>query len=185
MTPLSDPLTGITNRRGFMQVGERLFARAQFGGNPAALIMCDLDRFKRINDTFGHGVGDEILVAFCRLTAAQLRPDDLFARIGGEEFASFMPNTTLEAAQQLAERIRIAAESAILTVGEHTVRLTVSIGVAPLDDGTTDLAGMLNVADQALYRAKAIGRNRVTLFTPGNDCAPDHRAEKKLSRSIA
>ena len=181
----SDALTGIRNRRAFMQIGERLFARARFGANPAALIICDLDRFKCINDTFGHGVGDEVLVAFCRLAAAQLRPDDLFARIGGEEFASFLPNTSREAAVALAERIRVATESAFHRAGERTFRFTVSIGVAFLDSATTDLAELLKMADQALYRAKTTGRNRAEASSPRAECGPDCRVESSFDRSAA
>ena len=109
---LTDPLTGVTNRRGFFQMGERLLMRTRFANQPAALIMFDLDRFKTINDKFGHGTGDEVLVAFCRLATAQLRANDLFGRIGGEEFASLLPNTTPQDALWLAERVRAAVESA-------------------------------------------------------------------------
>ena len=158
---LTDPLTGVTNRRGFFQMGERLLMRTRFANQPAALIMFDLDRFKTINDKFGHGTGDEVLVAFCRLATAQLRANDLFGRIGGEEFASLLPNTTPQDALWLAERVRAAVETASHPVGEHTIRATVSVGVALSNDPATDLAGLLKAADQALYRAKEAGRNRV------------------------
>jgi diguanylate cyclase (GGDEF)-like protein len=182
---LTDPLTDVANRRGFFQIGERLLRRARFAAEPAAVIMFDLDRFKTINDALGHGAGDEVLVAFCRLATSQLRANDLFGRIGGEEFASLLSNTTPEAALRLAERIRVAAESATHIVGEHTIRMTVSIGVAFLNDGASDLAGLLKVADQALYRAKGAGRNRVESSSPGAERAPDHRSVEKLSRSAA
>jgi diguanylate cyclase (GGDEF)-like protein len=142
-------------------MGERLLIRARFAAEPAAVLMFDLDRFKTVNDEFGHGAGDEVLVVFCRFATSQLRSNDLFGRIGGEEFASLLPNATSEAALRLAERIRAAAESATHTVGEYTIRMTVSIGVAFLNDGASDLAGLLKAADQALYRAEAAGRNRV------------------------
>ena len=162
---LTDPLTAVTNRRGFFQMGERLLMRTRFANQPAALIMFDLDNFKTINDKFGHGAGDDILVAFCRLATAQLRANDLFGRIGGEEFASLLPNTTQQDALWLAERVRASVESASLSVGEHAIRATVSVGVAPSNDATTDLNELLKAADQALYRAKALGRNRVELST--------------------
>jgi diguanylate cyclase (GGDEF)-like protein len=127
--------------------------------------MFDLDNFKTINDKFGHGAGDDILVAFCRLATAQLRANDLFGRIGGEEFASLLPNTTQQDALWLAERVRAAVESASLSVGGHTIRATVSVGVALSNDSTPDLNEILEAADQALYRAKALGRNRVELST--------------------
>jgi diguanylate cyclase (GGDEF)-like protein len=158
---LTDPLTGVTNRRGFFQIGERLLMRTRFASQPTALIMFDLDNFKTINDKFGHGAGDDILVAFCRLATAQLRADDLFGRIGGEEFASLLPNTTPQDALWLAERVRTAVESASHSAGEHTIRAPVSAGVALSSNITADLKELLKAADQALYRAKALGRNRV------------------------
>ena len=107
---LTDPLTSVANRRGFFQMGERMLMRTRFAKQPAALIMFDLDHFKSINDKFGHGTGDEVLVAFCRLATSQLRANDLFGRIGGEEFASLLPNTTEQDALWLAERVRAAVE---------------------------------------------------------------------------
>jgi diguanylate cyclase (GGDEF)-like protein len=173
---LTDPLTGVTNRRGFFQMGERLLIRTRFANQPAALIMFDLDRFKTINDKFGHGTGDEVLVAFCRLATAQLRDNDLFGRIGGEEFASLLPNTTRQDALSLAERVRAAVESASLRVGDHAIRATVSVGVVPLtNDASADLAGLLDAADHALYRAKEAGRNCVELSSFVAESAPLRR----------
>jgi diguanylate cyclase (GGDEF)-like protein len=151
---LTDPLTGVANRRDFLQTGERLLMRTRFAQQPTALLLFDLDCFKSINDKFGHGTGDEVLVAFCRLATAHLRADDLFSRIGGEEFASLLPNTTPQGALALAERIRAAIESASHLVEAHTIRATVSVGVASSNDATTNLAGLLKGAKEA-------GRNRV------------------------
>src|SRR5262245_54528601 len=89
---LTDPLTGVANRRGFFEAGERLLKRARFAQQPTAAIMFDLDRFKVINYRFGHQTGDEVLAAFCRLATSHLRPNDLFGRIGGEEFAGILPD---------------------------------------------------------------------------------------------
>ncbi len=172
---LTDPLTGIANRRGFFEIGERLLARARFGKEPVALVIFDLDQFKRINDQFGHAIGDEVLVAFCRLAAAQLRRDDLFARLGGEEFVTLLPNTAAQDALWLAERVRAAIEAASHTVEEHVVRMTVSVGVAALNEGATALDAFLSVADYALFRAKSAGRNRVELSTSMLDRAPRTR----------
>ncbi|MGO9399727.1 MAG: GGDEF domain-containing protein [Xanthobacteraceae bacterium] len=170
---LTDPLTSVTNRRGFFQMGERLLMRTRFANQPAALIMFDLDRFKTINDKFGHGTGDDVLVAFCRLATAQLRPNDLFGRIGGEEFASLLPNTTRQDALWLAERVRAAVESASHRVGEHAIRATVSVGVVALsNDASADLAGLLKAADQTLYRAKEAGRNCVEISSYVAERAP-------------
>jgi diguanylate cyclase (GGDEF)-like protein len=158
---LIDPLTGVANRRGFFHTGERLLTRARFAHEPMALIMFDLDRFKSINDRYGHHIGDEVLTAFCRLATSQLRPNDLFGRIGGEEFASLLPDTGRHDALLLAERVRSALEATSHTIGQHAFRSTVSVGVAISDEERSDLNALLNAADRALYRAKALGRNRV------------------------
>ena len=156
---LIDPLTGVPNRRSFLQTGERLLIRARFARQPAALLMFDLDRFKSINDRYGHHTGDEVLTVFCRSATSQLRPNDLFARIGGEEFACLLSDTGRQDAFWLAERVRSAFEAASHQVGEHSVGATVSVGVAISDDGSSDLDALLQAADQALYRAKTSGRN--------------------------
>jgi diguanylate cyclase (GGDEF)-like protein len=165
---LIDPLTGVANRRGFLRLSERLLVRTRFARRPAALLLFDLDRFKTVNDRFGHRVGDAVLTAFCQLTTALLRPTDLFGRIGGEEFACLLPDTGRQDALSLAERLRAAFERTSHEVaGPLTV--TVSVGVAIADDGSSDLDTLLDAADQALYRAKAMGRNRVEAFDPFGD----------------
>jgi diguanylate cyclase (GGDEF)-like protein len=174
---LTDPLTGVANRRDFLQTGERLLMRTRFADQPAALLMFDLDCFKSINDKFGHGAGDEVLVMFCRLATAHLRANDRFGRIGGEEFASLLPNTTLQDALLLAERIRGAVESTSHSSGEHTLRVTVSVGVTVSNDTTTDLVGLLKSADEALYRAKAAGRNRVEASCATAEHVPPRRPD--------
>jgi diguanylate cyclase (GGDEF)-like protein len=139
-------------------------ARTRFARRPAALLLFDLDRFKSINDRFGHGAGD-VLTAFCQLATSLLRPTDLFGRIGGEEFASLLPDTTRQDALLLAERLRAAFEATTHTLTDGPLSATASVGVAISDDASSDLAALLDVADQALYRAKAMGRNRVELST--------------------
>jgi diguanylate cyclase (GGDEF)-like protein len=173
---LTDPLTGVANRREFWQSGERLLMRTRFAEKPAALLMFDLDGFKSINDKFGHEAGDEVLVTFCRLATGHLRANDLFGRIGGEEFASLLPNTTPQDALSLAERIRAAVELASYPVGELP-RVTVSVGVAVSNDTATDLAGLLREADEALYRAKEAGRNRVESSLLTAEHAPQRRPD--------
>jgi diguanylate cyclase (GGDEF)-like protein len=158
---LTDPLTGVANRRGFFETGERLLKRARFARQPTALIMFDLDRFKSINDRYGHHTGDEVLTAFCRLATSQLRPNDVFGRIGGEEFASLLPVTDEQDALWLAERLRAAFEAVHHTIGEHRFCVTVSVGVAIADDSNLGLDTLLKRADQALGRAKRAGRNCV------------------------
>ena len=156
---LLDPLTGITNRRGFFQSGERLMIRSRLAHMAIAVILFDIDHFKRINNSFGHSAGDHVLAAFCRLAGALLRPTDLFGRLGGDEFACLLPDVTRQDALALAERLRRAFEAASHTVGGRTFSATVSTGVAISDDASSDLNTLLNSADQALYRAKAFGHN--------------------------
>jgi diguanylate cyclase (GGDEF)-like protein len=158
---LTDPLTGVANRRSFFETGERLLVRARFARQPTALIMFDLDRFKSINDKYGHHTGDEVLCAFCQLSTSTLRSNDLFGRIGGEEFACLLPITGRREAIRVAERVRAAFEDVYHTIGEHRLTATVSVGVAIADDSNLNLDALLKQADQALGRAKRAGRNCV------------------------
>jgi diguanylate cyclase (GGDEF)-like protein len=158
---LIDPLTGVGNRRAFFERGEKLLHRSAFEGQPAVLLLFDLDRFKDINDTFGHHVGDRVLKAFCAVATAALRPDDLFGRVGGEEFASLLPCTSLDEGLAIAERIRSNFAATTLEVGANTLAATVSVGVAMSIDTSRTLADIFKTADRALYRAKANGRNRI------------------------
>jgi len=135
--------------------------RARFAREPTAIIIFDLDRFKSINDWYGHLAGDEVLTSFCRLATSHLRPNDLFGRIGGEEFASLLPDTGEDDAIWLAERVRRAFEASSHPIGQRAIRSTVSVGVAISDEEYSDLSALLAAADRALYRAKALGRNRV------------------------
>lgn len=169
---LTDPLTGVANRRSFFGTGERLLMRAAHAGQPTALLMFDLDRFKRINDRFGHQSGDAVLIGFCRLAASLLRPTDLFGRIGGEEFAMLLPETDEQDALQLAERLRAAFEATSFAVGGHAVTATVSVGVAISQQANSDLAALLKAADEALYRAKIAGRNCVQCAWHGSQPQP-------------
>jgi len=156
-----DPLTSVPNRRGFTDRAERVLARCREEGKPVSVLLFDLDHFKRINDTYGHQVGDEVLIEFCRAAQLRFRPEDIFARLGGEEFVCLLPGVKLSAAFSVAERIRRDFDTARRTVGAAYVRATVSIGVSNSADAGSELAGLLGAADKALYRAKAKGRNRV------------------------
>jgi diguanylate cyclase (GGDEF)-like protein len=154
-----DPLTGVCNRRAFLERGEKLLNRSAFDRQSAVLLLFDLDRFKHINDTFGHHVGDRVLTDFCSVATAALRPHDVFGRLGGEEFASLLPHTSLEGGLETAERIRAKFEATNLAIDEDAFAATVSVGVAASTD--RNLSDMIMAADRALYRAKAKGRNRV------------------------
>jgi diguanylate cyclase (GGDEF)-like protein len=158
---LVDPLTGVPNRRAFMNHGERLLRRAGVGRRPVALLLFDLDRFKSINDHFGHSGGDRVLIEFCRVAVAQLRPADFFARMGGEEFGCLLPETTSQDASAIAERVRSAFETTSLPLAAQSITATVSIGVAASHGTDRDLASLMLLADRALYAAKRGGRNRV------------------------
>jgi diguanylate cyclase (GGDEF)-like protein len=158
---LIDPLTGVGNRRAFFERGEKLIFRGAFERRPTALLLFDLDRFKHINDNFGHHAGDLVLTSFCGVATAALRPDDLFGRIGGEEFAALLPHTSLDEGLAVAERIRSNFETTTLKVGVTTLAATVSVGVAMSSDLSRNLADLVEAADRALYRSKANGRNRV------------------------
>jgi diguanylate cyclase (GGDEF)-like protein len=164
---LLDPLTGVPNRRAFLQQATRIIARFGVSRQPVALLLLDLDRFKSINDQYGHAAGDEALVAFCRVATSELRPTDLFARVGGEEFACILPDTSRRDALAIAERIRGAFEATTHDASHLPFRVTVSVGMAVADSSTIDLPSLMVMADRALYRAKQQGRNRVEPASAG------------------
>lgn len=151
-----DVLTGVANRRGFLESGERLLALCRRQQRPLALLLFDLDHFKRINDGFGHAAGDQVLVDFATLVQGQMRKEDIFARIGGEEFACLIL-ADRQQALVMAERIR----ADFFTLESNGLTRSVSIGVAFCADAECDLQWLLAQADQALYVAKHQGRNRV------------------------
>jgi diguanylate cyclase (GGDEF)-like protein len=160
----TDSLTSIWNRRYFRSLAKRELDRTNRYGGELALMMIDLDHFKRINDTYGHAVGDEALKMVAATGRATLRRIDIFARYGGEEFVIALPETPLEQAVQVAERLRqTLAETPITTETGH-LHITVSIGLATNDPGSADLNTLLQQADEALYQAKDNGRNRVEVF---------------------
>lgn len=158
----TDNLTGIANRRSLMEHGAREFARARRTNRAMSLIMLDLDYFKRVNDSIGHERGDWALRAVCKIINEQLRAADLFARLGGEEFVVLLSDTELEGAIELAERIRLAVELRFKYEAHPALKLTISIGVAGLNDcDASSLDELIFVADKQLYMAKKAGRNCV------------------------
>jgi diguanylate cyclase (GGDEF)-like protein len=171
----TDPLTGIANRRKMTaQIASEL-ERARRFGHPLSLLMVDIDYFKRINDTFGHELGDKAIVAVSRLLTESLRAIDMVARFGGEEFVVLMPETDLDVAVLAAERLREAASALRIDCESGAqVALTLSVGVASaLANGSADTPSSLLVrADKALYRAKKQGRNKVVPFTEAEFSAP-------------
>ena len=161
---LHDPLTGLPNRRALLERLTGEFSRAQREESPLAVGMCDLDHFKRINDTHGHAVGDAVLVAFARVTGSTLRVSDVVGRYGGEEFLVIAPGSAGTPGEGLFERVAAYVAAHPVTVGPQAIPVTVSIGVAGLS-GSETVDSLLAAADAALYRAKAEGRNRVC-FAP-------------------
>jgi diguanylate cyclase (GGDEF)-like protein len=161
-----DYLTGVFNRRYFTQQGKLNLARAQRYGTPLSLIMLDIDLFKNVNDIHGHDQGDKVLVKLCHLCKKELRKVDILGRIGGEEFAVLLPETGLDQALEVAERLRsVVDETEMLLAGDGSLHFTISLGVATL--GPEDsLDRLLMAADRALYDAKHTGRNRVCHATP-------------------
>jgi diguanylate cyclase (GGDEF)-like protein len=163
---MTDALTGLANRRHFLAVAQRELALAQRHDLPLALLVLDIEHFKRVNDDHGHVVGDEVIVEIGRRFSATLRSTDLLARWGGEEFIALLPNTPEALAQQLAERLRSAAAAAIHLPPGQTVEVTVSVGVVGRSPGSGPLPtldGLAQAADRAMYDAKNQGRDRVSV----------------------
>ncbi len=156
----TDPLTGLFNRRTFLEMSGKEAARARRHGKATSLLMIDIDHFKRVNDTYGHGVGDLVIKALADTAAKMMRPTDILARYGGEEFIVTLPETDPEVATRVAERLRAALEQLVVPADGREVRFTISIGVATFFTGVP-LDQAMERADQALYRAKEGGRNRV------------------------
>lgn len=156
---LHDPLTGLANRRAFDSFLLESFSLARRHKHPLSLAILDIDHFKQYNDDYGHPAGDELLKALGRLLHSVARETDLVARVGGEEFAIALPETDLAGARVIAERVRVEMEKSALF--RRTV--TVSLGVAAITDRITDISMLVAASDEALYRAKAGGRNRVSV----------------------
>ncbi len=161
-----DELTELYNRRFFFAQGRRLLERCRQNAQPAALLLFDLDHFKTINDSFGHEAGDAVLRAVALCCRRTLRPGDLLARLGGEEFAVLLPETDRRQAKRVAERLRRALSALEVPCDRTVIRLTVSIGLATPEDTPGGLDALLAAADRALYRAKRAGRDRVVAFAP-------------------
>lgn len=149
---LTDDLTGLANRRAFTEQARRLARRAQAGGRPACALMMDVDHFSAVNERFGHAGGDVALAALAEVLRDGMRPDDIAARHGGEEFCALLSDATVEQGRAIAERLRTAVAALALETPAGPLRFTISIGVAALQG--TDVAAALERADQALYRAK-------------------------------
>ena len=169
------PLTGLANRRAFLEHAQAFLSAAARSGAPLALLLLGIDRFKAVNDRFGHDAGDAVLRAVAAALRGAIRVGDLPVRWGSEEFAVLLPGTDLPAAVALAERLRAAVRDGV----PHPAggRVTVSIGAARLGPGPPDAAldAALRIADAALYRAKASGRDRVEAASEADDATGGKR----------
>ena len=161
-----DPLTGIYNRRQFFTLAAREFERSRRYHEPLSAIMLDIDHFKQVNDTYGHAAGDRVLRLIAVECCSRMREADLLARYGGEEFAILMPVTDRHRALAAAERLRHHIARLSIQSDSEPLTITISIGVATLDDTCKDVETLINRADHALYAAKRAGRNQVKVYEP-------------------
>jgi diguanylate cyclase (GGDEF)-like protein len=158
---LTDGLTGLKNRRFFMEQGSKLLSSARRHDFPMSLILCDIDHFKKINDTFGHSTGDLAIKEITKVLSDSVRHEDMLARFGGEEFIVLLPQTSVKGAAEVAERMRVSTEQKVIKVPNSSIQLTASFGISEVRG--QDLEANIICADQALYRAKSNGRNRIEI----------------------
>jgi diguanylate cyclase (GGDEF)-like protein len=162
-----DTLSGLFNRRHFLELADGEWSRFDRYERPLSLMMLDIDMFKTVNDRYGHDVGDQAIAHVAAICRDSKRVSDVVARVGGEEFAMLLPETSLHSAALVAERLRQAIADAPLVIAGAPIRLTVSIGVAEADSTMAGVPALMKEADTALYQAKHGGRNRVMLAQPG------------------
>ncbi len=164
---LTDSLTGLLNRRAVTKWAAEEFARTIRYDRPLSLLLLDIDFFKKVNDRYGHDVGDQVIVRLADTCKSALRVTDQVARWGGEEFLVVLPETSLSQALQLGERLRTSVEQQLVSTVQGDIRFTVSIGIAQLESGVT-FEELVDRSDQALYQAKQKGRNRTVCFEVSN-----------------
>jgi diguanylate cyclase (GGDEF)-like protein len=156
----TDPLTGLPNRRSFAAVFDRRYRSAERYRKPLSLIMCDLDFFKKVNDTYGHDIGDEVLRGFAQVLRECMRDLDTCARLGGEEFVVLCEETDAEGARLVAERVRTVLAKREFAAAGTTFHVTCSLGIATFPAHAADPDALAKAADEAVYAAKKGGRNR-------------------------
>jgi diguanylate cyclase (GGDEF)-like protein/PAS domain S-box-containing protein len=159
-----DDLTGLYNRRHLFKLGNLEFSRARRYSTPLSAIMLDIDHFKKVNDTYGHATGDQVLKFLAQLCLGNLREIDILGRYGGEEFVILLPQTSIEAAKETAERLRECVAQAVFPGAAEGLNIKISLGVAELSEAIPDLASLIDRADTAMYAAKEGGRNRTEIL---------------------
>jgi diguanylate cyclase (GGDEF)-like protein len=178
---ITDPLTGIFNRRHFYQLANSELQRTCRYCRPLAVMMIDIDYFKRVNDTYGHGIGDQVLQALAGLVRTALRTIDIFARYGGEEFIVLLPETNPRTVKPIAERLCRKIDETPLPIELNHINITISVGASAFDPAaqllpsskTGTLDKLIDLADKALYEAKRAGRNRVCISNAGPNIGPE------------
>ena len=159
---ITDPLTGILNRRGLERWGQYEIDRAKRFNSPLSAIFFDLDKFKEVNDTYGHDAGDDVLKQVVSCCLSVIRNIDIFSRVGGEEFLIILPETSLPIAIQVAERIRQSTEDCKFLSNSHQIKITISLGAVELNEDIDTLAELMTKADQYMYQSKQSGRNKIS-----------------------
>ncbi|GHU46602.1 hypothetical protein FACS1894120_3690 [Clostridia bacterium] len=161
-----DSLSELYNRRTFFEVAERDFSLHKREQRVGSVIMMDIDFFKKVNDTYGHSCGDFVIKHVSKLVRGNIRNTDVSGRYGGEELVVWLPDTKVNGAQQVAEKIRIALQNSKIVFGKSTLNITMSLGVSAVNwnGGDSSLQEVISNADLALYRAKSAGRNQTQIF---------------------
>ena len=160
-----DELCQILNRRGVNVFADREISKVKRIGGYLTIMMVDLDHLKKINDQFGHTIGDQVLQAFSNCVNTVLRPYDIFGRIGGDEFIVVLPHTSLEQSLKIAERIRFRIEESVFEISKQKIKLTASFGLTTSNSKQIEFEEMITLADEALYQSKNKGRNQVTHYS--------------------
>ncbi len=163
---ITDPVTGLFNRRRFLELAGQEFNRSIRYERSLSAIMLDIDHFKVVNDTFGHTIGDQVLIELAKICQTGVRQVDVLARYGGEEFIVLLPETNAQEASVIAERLRANTESTSFTTSAGPLHITISLGVAEVDKSCESLNELVDRADFAQYASKDAGRNRVTCWSP-------------------
>ena len=168
----TDDLTQMHNRRYFFLAGERELYSARRHERPITVMRLDVDRFKQVNDRWGHAVGDEVLKTIAKIIKASVRSGDICSRLGGDEFSFLLSETDSIRANLIAERIRCSIAAQVHISGNDILNVTVSVGVAVANREWPTLEELLILSDKALYQAKESGRDRVVVFLPDGESAP-------------